>query len=288
MGSSLLITLREGLEIALVLAIIAGYLKKTDRSDRLPTMWIGAGSAALVCVVLGLIFDQLIGEFTGKWEQFIEGTLALTAAGVLTWMIFWMRGHARGIASDLQQKIDTAIERAPWALALVAFIAVAREGFETVLFLLGAQSSGASAGSVLLGGLLGLALSAVLGYAFYLGSERINLRSFFQWTGLLLILFAAGLFAKGIHEFREFFAFDAPWYSAPLWQISKGPLASGWTSDFLTGLFGWSPEPERVRVAAYFAFLLPALWFYYHEPAKRISPAALQQTSVSEEARVEQ
>jgi len=278
MGPSLLITLREGLEISLVLAIIAGYLKKTDRSDRIPTMWLGAGIAALTCILLGLAFDQVIGEFTGKWEQFIEGTLALTAAAVLTWMIFWMRGHARGMQSDLQQKIDTAIERAPWSLALVAFVAVAREGFETVLFLLGAESSGASGSAVLLGGFIGLLLSAVLGFAFYLGSERINLRSFFKWTGLLLILFAAGLFAKGIHEFREFFELEASWYAAPMWQISRGPLAEGWTADFLSGLLGWSSDPERIRVAAYFAFLIPALWFFYREP----SPQKPQTPSLQE------
>lgn len=280
MGSSLLITLREGLEISLVLAIIAGYLKKTDRSDRIPTMWLGAGIAAVTCLIFGFAFDRVIGEFTGKWEQFIEGTIALTAAAVLTWMIFWMRGHARGIESDLQQKIDSAIERSPWALVLVAFVAVAREGFETVLFLLGAAGSGESGGSLLLGGFIGLALSAVLGFAFYLGSERIDLRSFFKWTGLLLILFAAGLFAKGIHEFREFFELEASWYSAPLWNISSGPLATGWTMDFLKGLFGWSPNPERIRVAAYFAFLIPALWFFYREPPQRSATVKLDEPAV--------
>lgn len=263
MGSGLLITLREGLEIALVLAIIIAYLNKIGHGDRLRAIWIGAAVAAVVSVGTGLLFNRLVGEFEGKWEQFIEGALAFAAVGVLTWMIFWMRGHARGIASELHAKLDDALERSFTALAVVAFVAVAREGFETVLFLLGAETSSASGAAVVTGGVVGLAIAAVLGYLFYLGSERVDLRKFFNWTGLLLILFAAGLFAKGIHEFREFFELEAAWYSAPVWEISSGPLAEGWTYDFLKGLFGWSSDPERIRVVAYVAYLVPVLWFYF-------------------------
>lgn len=263
MGSSLLITLREGLEIALVLAIIVAYLRKTGRSDRLGAIWAGSAAAVVVCVVAGVLFHRIVGEFEGKWEQFVEGSLAFAAAGVLTWMIFWMRGHARGISSDLQSKIDAAIDRSPLALAFVAFVAVVREGFETVLFLLGAETASASGAAVVVGGVIGLGLAAGLGYLFYLGSDRVDLKRFFNWTGLLLILFAAGLFAKGIHEYREFFELEAGWYSNTIWNVTSGPLADGWINDFMNGLFGWSPDPERVRVVAYFAFLLPTLWFYY-------------------------
>lgn len=284
MESSLLITLREGLEIALVLAIIVAYLNKTGRGDRLRSVWLGAGVAAALCVATGILFDRVIGDFEGKWEQFIEGALAFTAAGVLTWMIFWMRGHARGISSELHAKIDAAIDRSPFALAFVAFVAVAREGFETVLFLLGAETSSASGSSVVIGGLIGLGISAVLGYLFYLGSDRIDLKKFFNWTGLLLILFAAGLFAKGVHEFREYFEFEGAFYSDALWSITSGPLATGWTHDFLKGLLGWSPEPERIRVVAYFAFLLPTLWFYY----RQTPPAVKQHTPDSIETKTAQ
>ena len=267
MGSSLLITLREGLEIALVLAIIVAYLEKTGRGDRLGSIYAGSAAAALVCIAAGFLFHRVVGEFEGKWEQFIEGALAFAAAGVLTWMIFWMRGHARGISSELHARIDAAIDHSPLALAFVAFIAVAREGFETVLFLLGAETSSASGASVVLGGLIGLGIAAVLGYLFYLGGDRIDLKKFFNWTGLLLILFAAGLFAKGVHEFREYFEFEGAFYSDAMWNIESGLFATGWTHDFMKGLFGWSPNPERIRVVAYFAFLLPTLWFYYRESA---------------------
>lgn len=268
MGSSLLITLREGLEIALVLAIIIAYLRKTGRGDRLGAIWTGSSLAVVASLITGVIFYKAVGAFEGKWEQVIEGTLAFAAVAVLTWMIFWMRGHARGIASVLHSKIDAAIEQSSTALTVVAFIAVAREGFETVLFLISAETASASGTQVVIGGLIGLAISAVLGYLFFLGSERIDLRKFFNWTGLLLILFAAGLFAKGIHEFREFFELEGTWYSKPVWELTSGPLATGWTYDFLKGLLGWSSDPERIRVVAYIAFLVPTLWFYFRGAVK--------------------
>ena len=278
MGSSFLITLREGLEIALVLAIIVAYLHKTGRGDRVGSVWAGSAAAAVVSVIAGFIFFKVVGEFEGKWEQFIEGTLAFAAVGVLTWMIFWMRGNARGIKSELHAKIDAAIDGSGAALAAIAFVAVAREGFETVLFLLGAETSSSSGAEVVIGGLLGLAVAAVIGYLFYLGSDRVDLRKFFNWTGLLLILFAAGLFAKGVHEFRELFEFEGAWYSTPAWEITSGPLAEGWTYDFLKGLFGWSSDPERIRVAAYFAFLVPTLWFYFKGAPKPVRQEASSTT----------
>jgi len=103
-------------------------------------VWLGAAAAGVVCLAIGLLFRAVVGDFEGKWEQFVEGFLALTAVAILTWIIFWMRGHARGIASELHRRIDDAIDASALALA---FVAVAREGFETVLFLLGAETSSA-------------------------------------------------------------------------------------------------------------------------------------------------
>jgi high-affinity iron transporter len=273
-GSSILITLREGLEIALVLAIIVAYLRKTGREDRLAVVGLGSLVAAVTCIATGFLFHQIVGEFEGRWEQAIEGVLAFGAVAVLTWMIFWMRAHARGIASDLHAKIDRALAQSPMWLAVVAFVAVAREGFETVLFLLGAETASASGPEVVIGGVIGLVIAAVLGAALFLGSDRIDLRKFFNWTGLLLILFAAGLFAKGVHEFRELFELEGQSYSEPVWEITGGPLAEGWTFDFLKGLFGWSSDPERIRVLAYFVYLLPVLAFYFRGTSKPSPPAA--------------
>ena len=261
MGSSLLITLREGLEISLVLAIILGYLAKSGRTGYFHRIWLGSGLAVLVCTLTGIAFHVAVGEFEGKSEQFIEGTLAFSAVAVLTWMIFWMRSHARGIRADLQDKLSSAIDRSPWALVAVAFVAVAREGFETVLFLVGAENQGTSGAQVVIGGLIGLAVAAVLGLLIYRGGRHIDLGKFFAWTGGLLLLFAAGLFAKGVHEFREFLEIESSAIAKPVWEITSGPLAEGHdVHNFLNGLFGWSPSPERIRVVAYFAYLIPIGW----------------------------
>ena len=264
MAAAFLITLREGLEISLVLAVIAAYLVKTDRKEFLRYMWIGAAAAAVVSVVTGLVFKQVVGEFEGKWEQAIEGVLALFAAAVLTWMIFWMRKNARGHSEQLRNKVDAAIAQSPGSLAVISFVAVAREGFETVLFLLGAETGSSSGASVVIGGLMGLPVAAVLGFALYSGSFQMDLRRFFELTGMLLILFAAGLFAKGLHELRELFDIEWSLIADRVWEIEAGPFAKGSTlHDFLKGLFGWSPNPERIRVAGYFAYLIPVTWLFF-------------------------
>jgi len=260
MSAAFLITLREGLEISIVLAILLGYLVKTGRADRTGAVWTGAGIAAIVCVVTGILFNTLVGEFEGKAEQAIEGFLALAAAIVLTWMILWMRKNARSLSGDLRSKVDGATTAG--AVTMIAFVAVAREGFETVLFLLGAETGSSSGAEVVLGGLLGLAVSAVVGVLVYRFGKNIDLRLFFKITGVLLIFFAAGLVGKAVHELRELAGLEGGWLFEPLWIITSGPLASGTLYDFLKGLFGWSNEPERIRVLAYFAYLIPVLYLF--------------------------
>ena len=267
MGAALLITLREGLEISLVLAIIAAYLVKRDRADRLGKMWTGAAAAAALSLATGIIFFVAVGDFEGKWEEAIEGTLAFFAVAVLTWMIFWMRRNARNISGDLHSKLDAALENSSTAILIISFVAVAREGFETVLFLIAAENGSSSGASVVVGGLIGLTIAAVIGIGLYRGSSLVDLRRFFQITGTLLILFAAGLFAKGVHEFRALFEIDASLVAEPVWEVTSGPFSKGHTlHDFLKGLFGWSPTPERIRVVAYFAYLLPVTWFFFRPP----------------------
>jgi high-affinity iron transporter len=289
MGASLLITLREGLEISLVLAIIVGYLEKSGLTGYFHQIWLGGLLAVAACVVSGIAFHFAVGEFQGKSEQFIEGTLAFSAVAVLTWMIFWMRAHARGMKGDLQDKLQTALDKSPWALAVVAFVAVAREGFETVLFLIGAENEGTSGAQIVVGGLIGLVIAAALGVAIYRGGRRVDLGKFFTWTGALLLLFAAGLFAKGVHEFREFFEIDSSLIAKPAWTVASGPFSEGHSvHDFLNGLFGWSPSPERIRVVAYLAYLLPIGWLYLRDIAQRPGASSAVPTADSTKSPVPQ
>ena len=260
MGASFLITLREGLEIALVLAILIAYLVKSGRAAESVAVWKGAGAAAVMCLVGGIAFHVFVGEFEGKAEQFIEGTIAILAASVLTWMIFWMRKNSRGLGAELRAQVDRADTQT--ALATIAFVAVLREGLETVLFLISAETASASGASVVFGGLLGLVVAAVLGRLVYAGGNKLNLRAFFNVTGVLLILFAAGLFGKFFHEYRELLGFESGWLVEPAWTITSGAWSSGTFYDFMKGFFGWHNEAENIRVIAYFAYLIPIGWAF--------------------------
>ena len=278
MGSSFLITLREGLEISLVLAILISYLVKSNRGSEQSAVWLGSGIAALLCVALGLAFHLIAGGLNGHVEQAVEGVLATLAASVLTWMVFWMRKNARTLGGELRAKVDAATTTR--ALVIIAFIAVLREGLETVLFLLSAETTSSSGAEVVLGGIIGLAIAAVLGYLVYAGGNKLNLKTFFNITGILLILFAAGLAGKAVHEFRELIEWESGWLISSPWTIASGPFSSGWVHDFLKALFGWSPAPERLRVIAYFGYLIPVLWLYL----RKETPGGKNERAVTTEA----
>ena len=272
MGSSFLITLREGLEAALIIAILAAYLVKTNRREEVRQVWIGAGAAAVLCLVAGVIINVAVGGLNGTVEYAVEGLIALTACGVLTWMIFWMRKHSRGLSGELRNKVDASA--GTLALVIIAFVAVLREGLETALFLISAENGSASGASVVTGGVIGLATSAVLGWLFYKGGHRVNLAQFFQVTGVLLILFAAGLAGKAVHEFRELADVTGGLYDSA-WNVTSGPFADGVVRDFLQGLFGWHPQAEYVRVIIYVAYAMIVTRLFLRTPsAPAVSEAA--------------
>lgn len=260
MGASFLITLREGLEVAIVLAILMSYLVKSGRRSELAAVWRGAGYAAGLCLAAGVAIQIAVGGLHGSVEKGVEAVIALAAASVLTWMIFWMREHSRSMGAELRRQVDQATTGG--ALALIAFVAVLREGLETVLFLLGAETSSANGASVVVGGILGLVVAAVLGRIFYLGGHRLNLRTFFNVTGVLLILFAAGLVGKFFHEVREMLEIETGWIWQPVWTVESGVWSSGSFYDFMKGFFGWHAETERIRLIAYFTYLIPVTWLF--------------------------
>lgn len=259
MGSSFLITLREGLEASLILAILLTYLKKTDRWADARFVWAGTAAAIGICLVAGIAIFIALDGLNGKVEYAVEGFIALLATAVLTHMIFWMRSHARTLGKELRDKVDASVGS---ALAIIAFVAVLREGLETVLFLLSAETATASGGDVVVGGLIGLALSVVIGFGVYRSGNRLNLRTFFNVTAVLLLLFAAGLAGKAVHELRLLISWEAGWLVSSAWTLESGLFATGTFYDFMRGLFGWHKNPENIRVLAYFAYLIPVLLVY--------------------------
>ncbi|MGH9198559.1 MAG: FTR1 family iron permease, partial [Acidimicrobiia bacterium] len=238
---------------------VLAYLLRLNRRSDFRWVWLGTGCAIVVSLVAGAIAFALIGGLEGRAEKITEGVVAFGAAGVLTWMIFWMARQARKIKGELQAKVDQAIAQGSiFALASIAFIAVLREGLESALFLISSTVGEESNGGRLLGGLVGVLGAAAIGYLVYKGSSRVNLRTFFRVTGFLIVLFAAGLLAKGIHEFQE--AHILGTMSEHLWDLSGiallNPKAS-FVGELLKGLFGWSPSPSFEMAIVYLGFLLP-------------------------------
>lgn len=271
MGASLLITLREGLEAALIVGIILAYLSKTGNRDKFGVVWAGVGLSVVMSLLVGAGIFLTAGGLEGRAEELFEGTAMFTAVGVLTYMIFWMRKQAINIRAHLQAQINTALETGSvLALGVLAFVAVGREGIETVLFMFAATKA-ATPLTATVGGLLGLATAIVLGCLLYRGTYRMNLRSFFNVTSVLLLLFAAGLVAHGIHEFHE--AGLIPPVIESVWNTNTILHEQSTVGSFLKALFGYNGNPSLVEVLAYAGYLLLVGWMYYRPAtAKELSP----------------
>jgi len=267
----LVVGLREGIEAALVIGIILAYLTKIDQKPLRRYVYSGAGAAIAASVVGAILFAILIGEFEGTAEQLFEGIAAILAVIVLTSMIFWMMKAAKDIRKHVEQRIDLLVDRRQVAgLASLAFVAVFREGIETVLFMAGLTSAGTTPGDVAVGVGIGLLVAAFVGYGLFAASWKINLRRFFQVTGIVLIIIAAGLFSLGVHELQE--AGVLPWLSGTVYDLTAvfsvdgNPLAS-----VLRGLVGYSDAPTQLEVVAYFAYWAFAVLVYFGIRTGRIS-----------------
>lgn len=270
--STFLVTLREGAEAALIVAVVLAYLRSLGRLDQARWVWGGAGAAAVGAGAAGVVLHLTIGSLEGRAEEIVEGAVALAAVALLTWMVFWMASRTVMLRSHLEGEVTAALGTGGWALAAVGFVAVLREGLETALLLI-AAGSGAGGAAQLLGGLGGLAAAAVIGFAVYGGGRRLDLRLFFRVTGVLIILFAAGLVAKGVHEFEE--AGLLPALLDPVWDMGFGDPGGSVPARVASEVFGWTPSPSLLQVLAYWAYLLPvALAFRGRTRETASGPAA--------------
>ncbi len=262
MLASLLITLREGLEAALIIGIILAYLAKTGSRQSFKPIWLGTSLAVLVSLIVGAAIYLLAGEFSGRAEEIFEGLAMFVAVGVLTWMIFWMRKQAVNIKAHLETQIQSIlISGSSLGLVILAFVVVVREGIETVLFLFAATRVAESPVLFTVGGFLGLAIAIVIGYSIYKGATRLNLRIFFNVTSLVLIFFAAGLLAYGIHEFIE--AGIIPPLVDPVWDINHILPEKSTFGLFLKAILGYNANPSLIEVIAYPLYLALALGSYF-------------------------
>ena len=284
MGSALVLMLREGLEMALIVAIVLAYLKRLGREQDFRTIWIGTGAAVVISLVVGAGIFAVLGELEGRPEAIMEGVIAFSATAILTWMIFWMARQARFIKGELHAKVDAAVAAgSAIGLAGIAFVAVLREGLESALFFVSTTVGEQSSASQFVGGLIGLTAAVGIGYLVYRGSRKVNLRVFFRITGIVIILFAAGLLAKGIHEFQEVGYLATA--SEHLWNVGSVSLlnpAQSQFGEFLHGLFGWSPDPSFEMVLLYALYLITIGTLFLFQTRK--VPMAVKKAPVEAQA----
>jgi high-affinity iron transporter len=280
--SGLLTGLREGVEAALIVSIVLAYLTRTGRGDQAGRVWLGTGLAAALSVAVGIVLFNTVGAFEEPYEQIFEGTMMLVAATVVTWMLFWMRRQASSVKGELQAAVDRVVASgASWGLALLAFTAVIREGLETSLFLVGqAASDRSEAVWILLGALTGLVIASLIGYGFYRGSRRLNLGSFFRWTGIALVFIAAGLLSNGIHEFIEIGALGNGFWTATAYDLSGVLSHDDGIGAFLRAILGYSANPEVLTIGAHVAYVVTILALYLRPVNRPLPPAPSVPTTV--------
>jgi high-affinity iron transporter len=256
MGQRFVIGLREGLEAALIVGIIAAFLGQQGRKDALRQVWIGTAVAVAICIGIAIALQVISSDLPQRQQEGLETVVGALAVGMVTYMIIFMRKHARGLKHDLEGAAASALASgSSRALVVMAFLAVLREGFETAVFLLATFHASGDATTSWLGAVIGILLAAAIGYAIYKGGVRLNLARFFRITGMVLVVVAAGLVMTAFHTANE-----AGWLSAGQtqafdlsWLVRPGtPLSS-----LLTGVLGIQPYPVWIEVIAWLAYLVP-------------------------------
>jgi len=270
-----LIGLREGLEAALVVSILVAYLVKSGRADRLGGIWVGVLAAIAVSIGFGALLSFTSSNLSFEAQEAFGGILSIVAVGFVTWMIFWMRRTARTLSSELRERVDVAVATGGFVLALTAFLAVGREGLETSLFLWSAVQSTGQSTQPLVGATLGLLTAVVLGWLFYRGAVRINLGTFFRWTGALLVIVAGGVLAYGVHDLQE--AGILPGLNTLAFDISGAVPPDSWYGTLLRGTINLTPQTTVLQAVVWVLYVVPVLVLFLR-PARAPRPAATPAT----------
>ncbi len=272
-----LIMLREGIEAALIVGIVASFLKQSGHSELMPKVWLGVFLAAAMCLGIGYGIHSVTGEIPQKEQELVVGVIGLVAVAMLTYMILWMKKAARSMKQQLQDSVQTALNRGNgqgWALVGMAFLAVAREGLESVFFLL-AVFQQSPTWSMPVGAVLGLLAAVVIGALIYQGGMRLNLAKFFRWTGAFLIVVAAGLVAgslRALHEAGVWNHLQEVVFDSSKYLHEDSPLGV-----LLGGFFGYTDHPTQGEVLAWLLYLVPVMIWFLHGS----KPAAVQRSSES-------
>ncbi len=269
MLSTFIIALREGLEAALIVGILVAYLVKSDQRSHLRALWSGVALAITASLAFGAFLSYTSAELSEKGEELFAGTTSFVAVGLVTWMVFWMKRAARGLRDELHGKAEVAVTSGALSMAALAFFAVAREGLETSLFLYTNFKTVGAFSTATLGLILGLALAVGLGYGIYNRAVKINLSKFFAYSGVALIVVAAGVLSYGIHEFQEFGILPGP--DAFAWDVTSWMAKESFMAALLGGTIGFDTTTSWLQLAVWVAYLGLTISAYL-SPAKVKTP----------------
>ena len=264
MLSTFIIALREGLEAALIIGILVAYILKTDRRHLLAPLWSGVAAAIVGSIGLGLILSKTSEELTERAEKLFVGTTSFLAVALVTWMVFWMKRTARTLRSDLHGKVDSALRTGPLALAGAAFFAVIREGLETALFVYSNFNTVANTGSSALGLILGFAVAISLGYLIFKSAIKLDLSKFFRYTGVALVVVAAGVLSYGVHEFQELGWL--PGGESYAWDVSSLIPKDSLLGATLGGLVGFDNTTSWLQLGIWAIYLTTVIGAYLSKP----------------------
>lgn len=278
LASNALIGLREGLEAALVVVILVAFLVKTDRRWALRHVWTGVGVAVALSVALGALLTYGTKQLTFEAQELIGGSASIIAVVFVTFMIFWMKSASRTISGELKGKLDKALDMGPLAIALVAFLGIGREGLETAIFFYATtQAAGQGNSQPLIGWVIGLGGAVVLGWLIYRGAVKINLTKFFRWTGILLVLVAAGILAYGLHDLQE--AQFLPGLTTLAFDVSNTVDPGSWYATLLKGIFNFTPETTVLQAVAWVLYVGIVLTLFLRPARTPAQPAAVTRST---------
>lgn len=272
LASNALIGLREGLEAALVVVILVAFLVKTDRRWALRYVWLGVATAVVLSVALGAFLTYGTSQLSFTQQELIGGSASIIAVVFVTGMVFWMRTAARTISGELKGRLDRALDLGPLAVAIVGFLGVGREGLETAIFFYATtQAAGQGNTQPLIGWAIGLGGAVVLGWLIYKGAVQINLGKFFRYTGILLIVVAAGILAYGLHDLQE--AGFLPGLTTLAFDVSNVIEPGSWYAALLKGIFNFTPATTVVQAVAWALYVGVVLTLFLR-PVRTPAPVA--------------
>jgi len=274
------IGLREGLEASLIVGIVAAFLMRNGRAKEMWALSTGVALAVALCLAGGIALRIAEQNLPQRQQEQLETIIGLVAVCFVSGMVLWMRAHARELKGDLEKSAAAALATgSAWALILMAFLAVLREGFETAVFLLAILNSSTNTATSMTGAALGIVFAVAIGYGIYRGGVKINMARFFRFTGIVLVLVAAGLLATAAHT-----AHEAGWLSALqgqalnlTWLVKPGSVRAA----LITGMFGVQPRPTWAEVIAWLAYAVPFLFIVTIPPRPNSGKRAAKKSSIS-------